>query len=201
MYIGEYGLTVLRLFTSVFMLATAVVMVAFIIRIFKPELKTMKYAALISMALFTALCLCGIDRTVAAYNVNAYLDGKLPTIDVDTLYFLSDSAIPYVAKLTECDNETVRKDASNIVIDMYEDYIGYRGDYSDDANGAYRTDFVLAGTDYTVSIHLAAKAIDSREIKYYSPYEINDNKDYSDQHSQIIEDEDLLFDDETLTWE
>ncbi len=201
MYIGEYGLTVLRLFTSVFMLATAVVIVAFIIRIFNPELKTMKYAAIISMALFTALCLCGIDRTVAAYNVNAYLNGKLPTIDVDTLYFLSDSAIPYVAKLTECDDETVKKDASNIVIDMYEDYIGYRGNYSDDADGSYRTDFVLAGTDYTVSIHLAANAIDSREIKYYDPYEITEDEDYSDQYNQIVEDEDLLFDDETVNWD
>lgn len=197
MYIGFYGLTVLRFFTSVFMLATAVVIIAFIIRIFKPELKTMKYAALISMALFTALCLCGIDRTVAAYNVNAYLDGKLPSVDIEMLYSLSDSAIPYVAKLTECEDETVKKAASNTVVDMYRDYIGYRGDYSSQANGSYRTDFVLAGTDYTVSIHLAAKAIDSREIKYYSPYE----NPYADQYNQVIEDEDLFYEDETLTWE
>lgn len=172
MYIGEYGLTALRLFTSVFMLATAVVIVAFIIRIFKPELKTMKYAAIISMALFTVLCLCGIDRTVASYNVNAYLNGKLPTVDIEMLYSLSDSAIPYVAKLTECNDETVKKEASIIVIDMYRDYVGYGGEYSNDANGSYRTDFDLAGTDYTVSIHLTAKAIDSREIKYYNPYDI-----------------------------
>ena len=112
------------------------------------------------------------------------------------LYSLSDSAIPYVAKLTECDDETVKKDASNAVIDMYKDYVGYRGDYSSEANGAYRTDFVLAGTDYTVSIHLTAKAIDSREIKYYSPY---DNPYPED--SILVEDEDLLYDDETLIWD
>lgn len=201
MYIGEYGLTVLRLFTSVFMLATAVVIVAFIIRIFKPELKTMKYAALISMALFTALCLCGIDRTVASYNVNAYLDGKLPSVDIEMLYSLSDSAIPYVAKLTECEDETVKRAASNIVVDMYGDYVEAGGYYSDHANGSYRTDFVLAGTDYTVSRHLAAKAIDSREIKYYNPYEITVDEEYADQYNQIVEDEDLLFDDETVNWD
>ena len=65
MYISEYGLTVLRLCTSVFMIATAVVIVAFIIRVFNPELDTMKYAFVISLSLFTVLCLCGIDRTVA----------------------------------------------------------------------------------------------------------------------------------------
>lgn len=194
MYIGEYGLTVLRLFTSVFMLATAVVIVAFIIRIFKPELKTMKYAAIISMALFTVLCLCGIDRTVASYNVNAYLNGKLPTVDIEMLYSLSDSAIPYVAKLTECDDETVKKEASIIVIDMYRDYVGYRGEYSSDANGSYRTDFDLAGTDYTVSIHLTAKAIDSREIKYYNTYDIIEDEYRFDEYDKIVEDETLLWD-------
>lgn len=55
MYINIYSLTRLRLFTTVFMLATAAVIVAFAVYIYKSHLHSMKYAVLISLVLFTAL--------------------------------------------------------------------------------------------------------------------------------------------------
>lgn len=159
MYINEYGLTVLRLFTSVFMVATAVVIIAFIIRIFNSELNTVKYAVLISMALFTVLSLCGIDRTVASYNVNAYLNGTLETVDVDTVFHLSDSAIPYLAKLTDCEDAQVKAKAQQSIthyFDIYDNWIW------DDA--AIRVNFSV-GTDMTLSKYLTAQAINSRNIE------------------------------------
>lgn len=210
MYIGEYGLTVLRLFTSVFMIATAIVIVAFIIRIFNPELKTMKYAALISMALFTALCLCGIDRTVASYNVNAYLDGKLQTVDIDTLFYSSDSAIPYIAQLTDCENEEVKTEAQRRITSHYRTYMFDGWIYDAAEDDAIRVNFKY-GTDFTLSKYLTAKAINSRNIKPYE-YEgitvgdIIENPDVlyeqsANDDTTVIEDEDLLYDDEDLLWD
>lgn len=50
---------------------------------------------------------CDVDRTVASYNVNAYESGILKELDVEYLGYLSDSAVPYIAKLTESKNSSV----------------------------------------------------------------------------------------------
>ena len=190
MYIGEYGLTVLRLFTSVFMIATAVVIIAFIMRVFNPELDTMKYAFVISLSLFTVLCLCGIDRTVASYNVNAYLNGKLATVDVDTIYHLSDSAIPYLAKLTDCEDETIRTKAEQKITSKYRIYM-FDDWVCDFAGGDVIRVELHLGTDLTLSKYLTAKAINSRSIKLnyekYTDYDIDDEyyyEDYSEESSE-----------------
>lgn len=190
MYISEYGLTVLRLCTSVFMIATAVVIVAFIIRVFNPELDTMKYAFVISLSLFTVLCICGIDRTVAHYNVNAYLNGKLATVDVDTIYHLSDSAIPYLAKLTDCEDETIRTKAEQKITSKYRIYM-FDDWVCDFAGGDVIRVELHLGTDLTLSKYLTAKAINSRSIKLnyetYTDYDIDDEyyyEDYSEESSE-----------------
>lgn len=54
---------------------------------------------------------CDVDRTVASYNVNAYQSGILKELDVEYLGYLSDSAVPYIAKLTESKNSSVSDDA------------------------------------------------------------------------------------------
>lgn len=190
MYISEYGLTVLRLFTSVFMIATAAVIVAFIIRVFNPELDTMKYAFVISLSLFTILCICGIDRTVASYNVNAYLNGKLKTVDVDTIYHLSDSAIPYLAKLTECEDETIRTKAEQKITSKYRTHM-FDDWVCDFAQGDVIRVELKLGADLTLSKYLTAKAINSRNIKLnheaYTNYDIDDEyyyEDYSEESSE-----------------
>lgn len=185
MYIDEYGLTVLRLCTSAFMLATAIVIIAFIIRIFNPELKTIKYAVLISMLIFTALSLCGIERTIADFNVNAYLSGKHENIDMYTLSGLSDSAIPYMAKLTECDDEFIRKDAKERIYDLYEwsvgtEYVIYDAAETDTYKATYE-----ATADFTLSEYFATKAFNDAGIPYRYP--VVEDYDYS--YSTPIEDD------------
>lgn len=188
MYIGEYGLTHLRLFTSVFMLSTATFVIAFAVRLFNPEIKSMKYAVLVSMALFTALCLSGLDRTVASYNVNAYLSGRHDKIDMETLSYLSDSATPYLVKLTKCDDESVKEKAEYAVSRDY-DY------YENRENQAERDVIYYSspkGADFTLSKYLQAKAVNEAQIKYqpHECYNVDEDIDTPE-----IEDETVDLDD------
>jgi len=185
MYIDEYGLTVLRLCTSAFMLATAIVIIAFIIRVFKPELKTIKYAVLISMLIFTVLSLFGIERTIADYNVNAYLNGKHENIDMYTLGELSDSAIPYIAKLTKCDDEFISQYANEIIYDLYDWTIGTEHVIYDAAETKTYKAKYEATADFSLSEYFATKAFNDAGI----PYRYPEVEDYDYSYDQSIEDD------------
>ena len=192
MYIGEYGLTVLRLFTSVFMIATAVVIIAFIIRVFNPELNTMKYAVVISLSLFTVLCLCGIDRTVAHYNVNAYLSGMHENIDLYTLENLSESSIPYIYKLTVCGDETIEKESKRIIYMIYDWYVDDSVVTYDEAGTKTYSATYKSTVGFTLSEYFATKSFNKAEIGWY--YDDYDYDSYYDDE-QVIEDETVVWED------
>lgn len=186
MYIGEYGLTVLRLFTSVFMVATAVLIVAFIIRVFNAELKTMKYAVVISLSLFTLLCLCGVDRTVAQYNVNAYLSGMHESIDLYTLEDLTESSIPYIYKLTVCGDKTIEKESKRIIYMIYDWYVDDGiVTYDEAETKTYSADY-KANCSFTLSEYFATKYFNKAEIGWYYDYETY----YEDE--QVVEEIEVL---------
>lgn len=111
MYIKTYGLTSLRLFTSVFMVATCAFIVAFIVRIYNIDANTVKYAISFSLVIFSLLSAVGLERTIASYNVNAYLSGGHTEIDMEYLYNLGESAVPYIAKLTDCPDRQISNQA------------------------------------------------------------------------------------------
>ncbi|MBQ4572358.1 MAG: DUF4173 domain-containing protein [Clostridia bacterium] len=186
MYIGEYGLTVLRLFTSVFMIATAVVIVAFIIRVFNPELDTMKYAVVIALSLFTVLCLCGVDRTVAHYNVNAYLSGMHESIDLYTLEGLSESSIPYIYKLTVCGDETIEKESKRIIYMLYDWYVDDSVVTYDETETKTYSATYKATYGFTLSEYFATKSFNKAEVGWY--YDDYDYDTYYEDE-QVIEDE------------
>lgn len=196
MYISEYGLTVLRLCTSVFMLATVVVLVAFIIRIFNSELKTIKFAVIISMALFIILSLYGIDRTVAHYNVYAYLSGMHKNIDLYTLGDLSESAIPYIYKLTECGDETIEKESERIIYELYDWYLYDSEVIYDEAGTKTYTATYDKTCGFTLSEYFATKYFNEAEITwYYEDYE------YYDYYESDFYPEQVVEEDETVVWD
>ena len=199
MYIGQYGLTRLRLLTSVFMVATAVIIIAFIVRIYIPQLNCMKYAVLISMALFTVLCLAGIDRTVAAYNVDIFLNGKTDTVDVEMLSWLSDSATPYLIKLTDCGDEEVKKRAEHAINGVFHNY-GSEWKFDDDSQLYSENKF---DSGFTVSKYVATKLLNEQKYTmdffysyyHYDPYEDN----YWDTDFEDVRESDtdeFIFDDD-----
>lgn len=111
-YIESFGMTRLRLGTSVFMILLALVFIAAILRLLLPRFPYMKMAIL-SLGLVVILVgFADVDRCIAAYNIWAYetAEGEKP-LDVQALAKLSDSVIPYLIDLMEGKDADVAKEA------------------------------------------------------------------------------------------
>ncbi len=121
MYIDNYGMTVLRIGTSSFMVFMAVVFAAVIIRCFTDKVKILQTALITASVIIIALGAVNIKAVSAKYNYNAYVSGKLKTIDTEYLSSLGEEGVPYLIKLLDDkDNSDMAKiNLYNTVIDLY----------------------------------------------------------------------------------
>ncbi len=115
LYIGEYGLTSLRVYTSWFMLFLFVVFILLIIRLIYSRLAIFKYTVIIGLSMFMILSFSQPNRLIANYNVDNYLSGNLQDIDIYHLQTLGDSAIPALLKIAdlEADDDAYRVDLAD----------------------------------------------------------------------------------------
>lgn len=105
MYINEYGMTMLRVYTSWFMILLAVIFIPVIILQIKdfPIWKTI-FAAFTVM--FAVLCFGNFEGNIAAYNINAYRNGAIEKLDVDQFEELGIAAVPSAYALyNECGSD------------------------------------------------------------------------------------------------
>ncbi len=105
LYIGELGLTEKRFYTSWFMLALAVVFIIELVREIKPSIPAVKLQIAGFSVMLSLLCFCDPDARIAQNNVEGYLSGKYQTVDLYSMYDLSESALPYIEKLPEGDKK------------------------------------------------------------------------------------------------
>ncbi len=113
MYIDAYGLTLLRVYTTWFMILLALLFVLLLLRqIFTgfPFWRTLTVGFAI---LFAVLVFGDADATVARYNVWRYQSGTLDTVDIGMMYDLADAAVEYVIPLTEDADPNVARDAAD----------------------------------------------------------------------------------------
>lgn len=98
MYIGEYGMTLLRVYTTWFM---AVVCMAFILLIVL-QIKDYKFWRALFFgftAMFFALCFFDVNGMIAKYNVAAYESGRIEELDVFEFGELGYSAVASAEEL------------------------------------------------------------------------------------------------------
>ena len=115
LYIGAYGLTRLRILTTIFDLCLAVSIVCVGIWLLRPRFPYMK---VIVAAVFLAVILTGlldVDSQVARYNVDAYQSGKLETVDMETLEHLSGGSTAHLVKLLDDDDPEIADVAKSIL--------------------------------------------------------------------------------------
>ncbi len=129
LYIDSFGMTRLRVLTSVFMLMLAVILVFVAIRLFAVTFPYMQAAVVAIAILGLVTAYVDVDTTVARYNVTAYQQGQLETVDVDMLGNLSDGAVPYLIELLDDGDETVAKCAANELALKLEDVGEVEYDY------------------------------------------------------------------------
>ena len=100
LYIQSFGLTRLRVLTNVCMTMMAVVIVAVAVRLFRPRFPYMRLCVVGVALIGLCAAYADVDTVVARYNVTAYQQKRLETVDIAMLENLSDGAVPYLAMLT-----------------------------------------------------------------------------------------------------
>lgn len=117
LYIGVYGLTRLRLLTSVFMLGLGIAVLALAVWLLSPKFPYMKVILGTALVLGILTLWADVDTQVAKYNVDAYLSGKLETVDMDTLDDLGYGSTVHIARLLDADSYDVVNQARNLLGD------------------------------------------------------------------------------------
>ena len=104
MYIGSFGLSRLRVLTEVIMVFLAITTILVAVWLFVPKMPYMKTILILGLVIGALVLWVDVDSVVAAYNVSAYQNGLLDSMDIGYLSGLSDGAIPYIARLMEDPN-------------------------------------------------------------------------------------------------
>ena len=112
MYIDSYGLTRLRLLTQIIMIYMGIVTVLVSVRLFLPKLPYMKVIIVSALVIGATTAWADVHTVVATYNVDAYLSGKMETVDVFYLNDLGDGVVPQLARLAdEAHDEAIARNA------------------------------------------------------------------------------------------
>ena len=101
-YIGELGMTVLRVYTSWFMVALAAVFVLIIVW----QIRDFKFwrAMFVTAAVMLAIpCFGNFEGMIASYNVSAYEEGKIKELDIDVLQETSFAGVKPASELLASD--------------------------------------------------------------------------------------------------
>lgn len=119
LYINVYGMTVLRVTTSSFMVFLSVVFICVILRIYIVKINIVKVSLLAAGCVVLALGTMNVNAVCARYNYESYQSGKLDSIDVNALYGLGEEGIPYIVMLTSDENTEVAKKAKHYLSRAY----------------------------------------------------------------------------------
>lgn len=125
-YIGGYGLTRQRVMTELVILFFGVAALTVSINLFMKKPRYMQVIIITALLLGGTAFWADVDTVVATYNVNAYLDGDLETVDVEYLGELSSGAIPQIARLINDDDPMVAKEARRILRRSDADWEDFR---------------------------------------------------------------------------
>ncbi len=107
LYISLFGLTRLRVVTTLFMAVLALIFVFIIIRQLCSRFNAVKASVIAAVVMTVLVSTVNIDARIAQFNVYMYLDGKHEKCDVSMFYELSYSAAEYVIPLIDAEDQDV----------------------------------------------------------------------------------------------
>ncbi len=127
MYIDCYGLTPKRVYSTWLMLVLALIFVLIILKQFISRLRLIALSLAVMVLMFSASTLSGVEKFIAEYNVNRYIDGTLPIVDVDALTDLNDASIASQVRLYHYITDEIMSDSYNNLSaeekEMYDEVI------------------------------------------------------------------------------
>lgn len=195
--IESFGLSKNRLLVSVFMLMIMLIILFYTVHIFLPKVSYMQPIIVICSAMFIALSFVNIDNVIVKYNVNAYNEGRISSIDVDYIKNMSESSLEYAIDLADCDDHKVSKKMRTMIIQKIRDDYGQTFNLDDidkyDYNITYKPDADFRSYNYSADKacrfleayynHLSS---DERK-KLITQYRLDNGDYYYDEEKDIYE--------------
>lgn len=130
LYIQNYGMTRLRILTSVFMIFLAILFITVILRAFIKKIPVIKTGLIAAVLILAVVGFADVDRTVAEYNLFAYENKYIESLDVEAIGDLGAGGVPTLYKIfknKEYDYElrfAAREELVKACEEMYEvDYV------------------------------------------------------------------------------
>lgn len=113
LYISRYGLTRKRVFVTAAILVMFVTFICVIIRLLAEKFPYMKIVFAVFLVMYSLLSVVNVNAVIANYNVNAYLSGRLNTVDTEMLASFGSAGVEPLMKLTKCADSAVAGYAEN----------------------------------------------------------------------------------------
>ena len=120
MYIDEYGLTTLRVYTSWFMVLLMAVFLIALLQLWCKGQFGFKAVTVTGVVWFLILNLANTDGLIARYNVEAYRAGWIDEMDVEMFEELSDAMVGPAAELLSDQDPHVAAEAANVLKERQE---------------------------------------------------------------------------------
>jgi len=117
LYIRIYGLTVKRMYPSVFMLFLATVFLFILLNCFVKKFNFIKSTAVIFVVLFFLSTFGNFNEICAKYNIAMYQNGDLQSIDF-TPFYDTPGAVKYVLPLAYSKDAEIAKEANSFLQTM-----------------------------------------------------------------------------------
>ncbi len=114
LYIRFYGLTLLRVYTSWFMVLLFAVFTILILSRIRP-ICTPRWLAITFCALFLALCWCDVGGIIARHNIGRYRAGLDEQLDTVALRSVAVAAAPYARDLYDSGDPRVKAQAEELL--------------------------------------------------------------------------------------
>ena len=99
LYVQTYGLTPKRVYSSWAMILLVAAFLLALLGAYWRKLNITRALFGLFVVMFGFLCLCDTNALIADYNVRAYEEGRLETVDTGVFWDLGDSAAPAAARL------------------------------------------------------------------------------------------------------
>ncbi|MGN1443226.1 MAG: DUF4153 domain-containing protein, partial [Acutalibacteraceae bacterium] len=119
LYISRYGLTRKRIFVTAAILVLFVTFICVMIRLFKKNFPYMKIVFAVFLLVYSFLSVVNVNAVIANYNVDAFLSGRLDTVDTEMLASFGSAGVEPLMKLVKCENSSVSGYAKNELGDMF----------------------------------------------------------------------------------
>ena len=168
MYMGVFGLTQLRVYTTWFMILTAVIFLLAIAKIISRKFNAPRFACVFFTVWFLMLNFAGADAQITKYNIAKSEQDKSVTLDVAMFNSLSDSTVPYAIKLLKNDDVVVRFESKLMLTQRYDAL----------KNSSWQS--------LSVASYKAKRLLEEKKASYYIPNEPNGAQPLPETDTEMV---------------